>query len=69
MVRHLRFEHGELHFYADYVRGRKLKTTVIVRRDGTFRLETANRGQSATRWIAKLQGKKLLTVVEGRPQP
>jgi DNA polymerase len=65
MLRHLRFERGELHFYADYVRGRMLKTTVLVRPDGTFRLETVNRGEAATRWISKLQGKKLLSVVEG----
>ncbi len=64
MIRNLRFEHGELHFYADYVRGRLMKTTVIVRPDGTFRLETVNRGQAATRWISKLQGKKLLEVVK-----
>ncbi len=65
MLKHLRFERGELHFYADYIRGRMLKTTVVVRADGTFRLETVNRGQAATRWISKLQGKKLLSVVDG----
>lgn len=63
MLHHLRFEQGELHFYADYVRGRCLKTNVCVRRDGTFTLETVNRGQAATRWIARLQGKKPLTAV------
>ena len=65
LVRHLRYERGELHFYADYVRGRMMKTTVIVRPDGTFRLETVNRGRVAIRWISKLQGKKLLRIVEG----
>jgi len=68
MLRYLRFERGELCFHADYVRGRLLKTTVTVRPDGTFRLETLNRGESATRWIARLQGKKLLSVVE-EPEP
>lgn len=63
MLRRLRFERGELHFYADYVRGRCLKTTVVVRKDGAFLLDTVNRGESATRWIAKLQGKKILSVV------
>lgn len=63
MLRHLRFEDGELHFYADYVRGRCMKTAVVVRADGTFRLETVNRGEAATRWIAKLQGKKVLQAV------
>lgn len=28
MLRRLRFERGELHFYADYVRGRCMKTTI-----------------------------------------
>ncbi len=63
MLRRLRFEQGELHCYADYVRGRCMKTTVVVRADGTFRLETVNRGEAATRWIAKLQGKKVLRAV------
>lgn len=64
MLRHLRFERGELRFYADYVRGRCLKTTIVVRADGTFVLDTVNRGEAATRWIARLQGKKILSVVE-----
>jgi hypothetical protein len=69
MLKHLRYEHGELHFYADYVRGRMMKTTVTVRPDGTFRLETVNRGQAATRWISRLQGKKLLSLVTGSKPP
>jgi len=63
MVRHLQFEKGELHFYADYVRGRCMKTTIIIRADGTFTLDTVNRGEAMTRWIAKLQGKKILSAV------
>jgi hypothetical protein len=63
MLRCLRFERGELHFYADYVRGRCVKTTVVVRADGRFVLETVNRGEAATRWIMRLQGKKLLQVI------
>lgn len=67
MLRHFRFERGELHFYADYVRGRCMKTDVVVRRDGTFRIETTNRGEAATRWIARLQGKKVLAPVRDLP--
>jgi hypothetical protein len=63
MLRHLRYEHGELHFYADYVRGRMMKTTIHVRQDGTIQLETINRGESAARWVATLQGKKKLRLV------
>ena len=62
-LRHLTFRNGELHFYADYVRGRMMKTEINVRRDGTFLLETVNRGQAATRWVSRLQGKKILSVV------
>ena len=63
MLRHLRFERGELCFYADYVRGRCMKTKLIIRADGAFLLETVNRGEAATRWIAKLQGQRTLSAV------
>lgn len=64
LLRHFRFERGELRFSADYVRGRCMKTDVDVRADGTFTLTTTNRGEAATRWIARLQGKKILAAVE-----
>jgi hypothetical protein len=64
MLRHIQYEHGQLHFYADYVRGRMMKTTVDIHQDGTIRLETINRGESAARWVATLQGKKKLSVIE-----
>lgn len=40
-----------------------MKTTIVIRKDGTFMLDTVNRGEAATRWIARLQGKKLLRSV------
>ena len=49
MRRRVRFEHGELRFYADSVRGRMMKKGVVVRRDGTFTVETINRGDAAGR--------------------
>jgi hypothetical protein len=64
MLTHLRFERGELRFYADYVRGRCMKTRVDVSADGKVVLETVNRGQAATRWVDKLLGKKFLEAVE-----
>jgi len=64
MFSHLRFEDGRLHFYADYVRGRMMKTTVEIDPDGVIRLETINRGESAARWVATLQGKKKLKLIE-----
>lgn len=67
MLRHLRFERGRLHFYADYVRGRMLKTTIDIDRDGKITLETVNRGEAATRWVSKLQGKKVIRLVEDDP--
>jgi hypothetical protein len=70
MLSHIAFEHGRLHFYADYVRGRMLKTGVEVDKDGRILVETVNRGEAATRWVAKLQGKKLMALVrDGSPQP
>jgi hypothetical protein len=70
MLRHLRFERGRLHFYADYVRGRMLKTTINIDTDGKITLETVNRGEAATRWVAKLQGKKVIGLVgDSQPEP
>jgi len=63
MQRHLRYLYGSLSFYADYVRGRMMKTSVTVRPDGRFTIETTNRGEAATRWVPRLQGKKLLSDV------
>jgi hypothetical protein len=57
MVQHLSFECGRLHFYADYVRGRLMKTTVNVHRDGRVNIQTINRGGSARRWLDMLRGK------------
>jgi hypothetical protein len=56
LLRHLRFVRGELHFHADYVRGRMMKTTVVVRKDGTFVLETVNRGEAALAWLSQIKG-------------
>jgi hypothetical protein len=63
MLGHLRFERGRLQMRVDYLRGRCLKTTVAVSSDGHVLLETVNRGQAATRWIDRLQGKKFLEPV------
>lgn len=54
---------GELHFEADYIRGRRLKTRVAVRADGTVRLETTGRGKAVLRWLERMQGRQLLHVV------
>jgi hypothetical protein len=65
MLKHLSFEQGSLHFYADYVRGRLVKTSIDIDREGKIVVETVNRGESLPRWIATLQGRKTLGVVGG----
>jgi hypothetical protein len=59
----LRFVRGELHFDADYIRGRRIKTRIAVRANGTVKLETVGRGKAVLRWLERLQGKKLLQLV------
>src|ERR1700679_2777978 len=59
----LRFVRGELHFDADYIRGRRIKTRVAVRANGTVRLETIGRGKAALRWLEQMKGKQFLRVV------
>jgi hypothetical protein len=61
----LRYERGVLRLHAEYVRGRMMKTTVEVHPDGKTVLDTVGRGEVATRWVAKLQGKKMLQLVAG----
>jgi len=60
----LRYRNGELQFDADYLRGRRMKTRVRVRPDGTEFIETVGRGKSATHWIARLQGRQPLRAVD-----
>lgn len=45
-----RFVHGELRFDADYIRGRRIKTRIVVRSNGEATLETVGRGKAALRW-------------------
>lgn len=59
----LRFVRGELHLHLDYVRGRCVKTTIRVRRDGQVTLETWSRGEAALHWTERLKGKKPLQLV------
>jgi hypothetical protein len=63
LLDHLRYERGRLRFSADYLRGRCVKTDITVRPDGTATLETRCRGETATRWVARLKGKQLMEEV------
>ena len=71
LLRHLRYEGGRLVCETDYVRGRMMKTDVTVFPDGRFTLTTIHRGEAASRWVAQIQGKKVLRPVppSGGPEP
>lgn len=62
-MRGLQFQGGALRYEADYIRGRRIKTRIAVRPDGTVTLETLGRGKAALRWLERLQGKELLQLV------
>ncbi|MEQ9319516.1 MAG: hypothetical protein RIF41_10180 [Polyangiaceae bacterium] len=59
----LRYSHGNLYIFLDYVRGRCLKTTITIGKDGKCQLQTYNRGEALTRWVDLLRGKKFLEPV------
>jgi len=65
----LRYERGELYLSIDYVRGRYVKTDITVRPDGRVTIETRGRGDAVLRWLDRIQGKRLLTVLPGTPSP
>jgi hypothetical protein len=62
----VRFVRGTLRYEADYVRGRRMKTRITVRSDGTVTLETTGRGKAPLRWLERLQGRNPLQVVGGQ---
>jgi hypothetical protein len=47
---------GHLRFDADYVRGRRMKTRIVVSPNGPVVIDTQGRGKSAEHWLARLQG-------------
>jgi hypothetical protein len=59
----LTYRQDGLHLRADYIHGRSVKTDITVRPDGTVTLETWGRGQTALRWLDRLQGKKIIGLV------
>lgn len=63
----LQLERGGLSFDTDYVRGRMMKTSVSVRPDGRFTIETRNRHRMALRWLGALKGKKHIRLVVSSP--
>ena len=59
----LSFQRGELHFLADYIRGRSMKTEITVTSEESVTLTTWGRGKAALRWLDRLQGKKIIRAV------
>jgi hypothetical protein len=60
----LHYEYGQIRFHAGSIRGRCMKTSIIAEKDGAVKIGTVNRGESASRWVDKLKGKKLMQVVK-----
>ena len=65
MLSKLEFNSGGLLFYADYVRGRRMKTTITMNAEGILIIETSGRGSSVERWVLTVQGKKVISVIKG----
>jgi hypothetical protein len=59
----LTFRRGTLHFHADYLRGRRVKTGITVTAEGSVTIETIGRGKAPLRWIDRLKGKGGLRAV------
>ena len=55
---------GRVRYYGDYVRGRRMKTVIVMNPDGTVVLDTVGRGKAAVHWFDRLKGKKGLQVVD-----
>ena len=62
----LHLERGEIVFDADYVRGRMMKTRIVIGSNGRFTVETGNRHEMALRWLDRLRGKKHIRLVAER---
>jgi hypothetical protein len=61
----LTYRRDGLRFHGDYIRGRSLKTEIIVRINGTVAISTWGRGESLYRWLDLMKGKKTLRAVTG----
>jgi len=60
----LRWEGAALRFSADYLRGRRMKTDVVLQPDGSGRLTTTGRGMTPVRWLERLQGEGRMRLVK-----
>jgi hypothetical protein len=62
-IQGLEFANEKLKYYGDYISGRMMKTGITYQSGGKVTLCTTNRGKSAERWLAHLQGKKHITEI------
>ena len=60
---HLRFEGRKLSISLEQVRGREVTTSIGLTAVGDLTIRTQGRGQSATRWLAYVQGRSHLQTV------
>ena len=60
----LSFGVNGLKFHGDYIRGRSLKTDMVVNAHGAVSISTYGRGESLLRWLDRLKGKKHLKGVD-----
>jgi hypothetical protein len=56
----LKYKYGAICYSSDYLCGRMMKIDIIFDKNGKVTLTTRNRGKSADKWLAFLQGKKHL---------
>jgi hypothetical protein len=67
-LEHLRYGRGgRLTWRGDYINGRRMKTDLEVRPDGSFSVDAHSRGHAPLKWIEILRGKdqSLKTVAGG----
>jgi hypothetical protein len=64
----LSFRRGALHFRADYIRGRRVKTDITLAADGITILETVGRGKAPLLWIERLRGNAGVRLVKDGPR-
>jgi len=66
---HLRYNRQGLEWHGDYIKGRRIKTELRVNVDGRVEVQTWERGEAATRWLRRLQGKTNLQVAATESAP
>jgi len=56
LLDHLRYVNGELHVTLDYLRGRRVKTDLVIRPDGEVSIRTVGRGKAVLQWLDRPGG-------------